>query len=105
MTDERYRVHISTPNSIIFLRNRGVRTPVLFENLSKEEFNLVRLQIQRHGLKFSFSKGEKQKSEEGEEIEILKNIEKEVVVEDIFDEDIYTVEEDSILDKLLQESK
>jgi hypothetical protein len=123
MIDKRYRVYISTPNNIIFLRNRGVRTPVEFENLTKEELGLVEAQIKRHGLKHTVFKYEREitreeMTEEEQAIDILKTVEEEkmkeiikgepVVEEEFFDEDIYTVKEEdsvSILNKLLQESE
>ncbi len=98
MANERYRVYISTPNHMIFLRGRSVRTPAEFNDLTKEELNLVKLQIKRHGLKFSTPPEKKEVVETVEDTE-----------EEVFVEDLYTVKEEaepkSVLDKLIEESK
>lgn len=101
MANERHRVYISTPNHMIFLRGRAVRTPVEFKDLTKEELDLVKLQIKRHDLKFSIN------SENEEEVETIEVVE--VTEEEVFVEDLYTVKEEteskSVLDKLIEESK
>jgi len=51
MNEKRYRVEIPDANHIIFLRNRQVRSPVEFENITKAELDLLKSQTKRLDIK------------------------------------------------------
>jgi len=79
MNEKRYRVEIPDANHLIILRNRQVRTPVEFENVTEAEMSLLKSQTKRLDIK-CFIRNEKDVIDdsytitEGEEIPIIEEL-------------------------------
>ena len=103
MNDENYRVHVLTGNHSLFFKNRQVRTPAEFSNITKQELRLLESQIKKHDLKYTIAL---QQQDEDEIIEpstsFIIEKDKEVVIDHLHVEER---KNQSILDQLINDEK
>lgn len=99
MSEQLYTVEVFSTNSIIFFRNKRVRTPVVCRKVFENEIEAFKVQLKTNNLDYQIS------IEDDNFIKKQSSIIKkqpEVVVEELFDSE---KESNSTLDRLLKNEK
>lgn len=97
---EKYNIRVLTHNSIIIHRNKKVRTPAEFLNLTEADFNLLVSQIRANSLNYEVFDEKKITLKSKKPFVIKDN--KEVRVEELYDP---KKEPNTIMEKLIADNK
>jgi hypothetical protein len=97
---KKFKVKVEVPGKVVFFNNRKIRTPFELE-LDDSDINLFKFAMNSSGILNYEIEENKPDSENTWEEEILKPLDKDVVIEDLYIEE----EPTTILDKLLKDER
>lgn len=97
---KKYMVRVEIPGKVVFFNNRKIRTPFEIE-LADSDINLFKFAMNSSGISDYTIEDFKEQTEDTWENEILKPVDKDVVIEDLYIEE----EPNTILEKLLRDER